>query len=178
MSDRAPTFGETQILELLNASNGDVGIVAKEVGVSPRYIQRVKSMHWVQPDPALTAIVASPPSVSTQENDVVPYIGPDVERVITLRTKTLDLLTSAVETGDIKVREATKLLEILLMYENSLRATMAPNLSIYQDNRKQTVHVTQLVDALSNRLSADQLRQAAGIVAPMEIIIEGEKSDV
>jgi hypothetical protein len=161
---------------LLDLNAGDVNIVSREIGVSPSWVSRVKLAHkWVPKDPQLTAIVAPPPALpeTTHDREVVPFIAPDTVRVITLRTEVLDLLTTKVKEQDLKPREAIKLLEVLLMYENSLRATMAPNLNIYNDNRKQTVHVSALVEALSEKLDIDQLRMAAGVAAPLNII-EGE----
>jgi len=168
-----PSHAETQILQQLDAHNGNVDLVAKEIGVSSSWISRIKKSHnWQPKDDAL--IVPPPASIKpTDDNEVVPYLAPDIERVTALRTSVLDKLTDSVE--DLRPRDAVKLLEVLLMYENSMRATMTPNLSIYNDHRKQTVHVNQLADALRDRLDIDQLRAAAGVPAPLDIeIIEME----
>ena len=178
MGEKEPTFGETQILELLDKNNGNIELVSKEMGMSTRYVQKVKSLFWAKPDPAVTAIISPPPATATifptKASDVMPYIAPDIERVTALRTEVLNLLTEKIKDRTLGGKEATKLLEVLLMYENSMRASMAPNLSIYNDHRQQTVHVTALVDELQARLTIDQLRLASGVPAPLPIeFVEG-----
>jgi allophanate hydrolase subunit 1 len=98
-------------------------------------------------------------------------VEPDVERVTQLRTELLESLTTSLRAGELKDREKIRILEILLQYENSLRASMAPNIRILNDNRRQTITVaTTLAEELAARLSPDQLRLVAGVASPIDFV--------
>jgi hypothetical protein len=165
------TPAEKRVLELLDLKGGNVQAVAKLIGNSESYVNRIKKSNaWRSRDDTLIPVEEK--ALTTQET-IAQFLPPNLDKVTELRDANLEELILLLRDEGFTVKDRIALATAIWKYETTLRQAVQPSINavINQDNR--SVHITSLVDELETRLSPEALRKITGTPEPLQIV-EGE----
>jgi hypothetical protein len=149
-----------QVISLLTQYNGNVDVVATELGISKSYVNRVKKTDW-QPQSPTQAIISEVSSdasnVIISTDDLRTLVPTNVAGIANLRDDIIIQIKSKLP--DAALKDLIKVLEVLLNYENSIKQLLRPALLV--DNRTQNnITINKLVDRLAD-LDKQQLVELA-----------------
>lgn len=151
-----------QVLTLLDQYNGNVDVVATELGISKSYVNRLKKSDWrpSAPAQALSPFDAPEPSNALiTKDDLYSLVPTNVAGIAQLRDEVITQIKKLMP--EIGVKDLVKLLEVLFNYENSIKQMLRPTLMV--DRRTQNnITINTLVEKLSG-VDQEQLIELAGL---------------
>ncbi len=164
-----PTPSQQRILDSLHVNQGNVKVVAEDLGMSVSIVNRVKKNLWQPQD---TAIVPHEPVAIEKAKEAIEEVLPtNFAAVAALRDEAIDKLRELVNNGLVDARDLTNIANAILKYEREVYKVVTPAVGVLNDNRQ--IHFNGLVDKLTE-LSPEALRVLSGVPNPVVIDMEAE----
>jgi hypothetical protein len=163
-----PTPSEQRVLDQLDIVQGNVQVVAQDLGVSPSWVNRIKVGLWRPKD---TALQVAEPDPDPQEhlNELLPT---NYSEVAALRDDVIAELRRLIKGRVLEGKVLVAASNVLLKYEREVHKIAAPAIGVFNDNRQ--VHFNTLVDKLGE-MPAGSLRALSGVPEPLVIEAKTEE---